>query len=289
MKPPAASTPLRTSPAPSASTPRAPPAPSALTPPRALPVPFPQTDVDKSIFAAKQLLADHDEVLLYEAPSHTSLVLTSLLGGSIFSLQSIYVANAFVLVSSSSWWLKAPVLGCCAIAVAIGFGLMATPMWQLQSMRLLRTPDRGIFLRFHSKRNILFFRRKPIDASLDEVFSDRKVRTALLTFFEVQLNDRFRWTEYSKIPKKWNLSPVAVLRRFWRALISLGPTVIRDIRRMFTREGMVYLRIKHQNWKMDLFKCGLLDEGRFFQQIVQEDLHVRDSLLGTLRRHFTSL
>ena len=47
------------------------------------------------------------------------------------------------------------------------------------------------------------------------------------------------------------------------------PTVWQDVRRMFLRDGMAYVRIEgYGNWKLDLQGCALLDGGKPLERVM---------------------
>ena len=58
-----------------------------------------------------------------------------------------------------------------------------------------------------------------------------------------------------------------------------------DVRRMFLRDGMAYIRIVGQDgqWKLDLEMCQLLDDGKLLNQVMVPESRERGGWVQWLR------
>lgn len=113
-----------------------------------------------------------------------------------------------------------------------------------------------------------------VEAEMGKAFMDREIPTSrVLDYFYVPPKFSQEWTQayFNPVPEP----PRTVLQRLRdanRGLVGLWPMLRTDVRRMFLREGMVYVRISgYGNWKMDLQGCELLDEGRVLERCVRAE------------------
>lgn len=66
-------------------------------------------------------------------------------------------------------------------------------------------------------------------------------------------------------------------QRLNQRMLNISPTTFSLVRKMFNRDGMMYVRIGTNNWKMDLDGCEILESGQVLARLVREGA-VRTSL-----------
>lgn len=232
---------------------------------------------------AERLLLDHDEIMIYEAPAHGSLMVSSLLGGSMFSNLALTTATGIMTPGSFSLLMQVPVVCGSMLGLCMGITMLVTTMRTIQSVRLIRTPDQELKLRFDTKWRIYFWEPKRIEVSIDQVSADRRISDTDTAYFAVNLEDRFKWTEWAdNHPPSFSVG--GFLRSMKEGLANFASVTARDVGRMFLRRGMMTVRIDDKNWKMDLWHAQLLDQGKVFASLVREDQEIKNSVLGIIRR-----
>lgn len=266
----------------------APPSPSTYVRP-----PVKTTAVDSRILEqARRLLGDHDELLLYTAPSHKSLFASSVVGGTAFLTVCATAAQSMVLIPNISVLLRFPALIGALLGISISSAMFWTTIRQIQSLRLIRSTQHGIMMQVESKSRLLTGRKQRFNISLDNIRSDRDIKSAVVSYRSIVRADGFKWTEFEDERERMKLG--ARLTQTWNefdlmhAISNIWPSIKLDTARMFSRAGMVYVRIENQNWKLDLMHASLLDRGIPLSDVIKEDPEVRDSVIGMLRRQLSS-
>ena len=61
------------------------------------------------------------------------------------------------------------------------------------------------------------------------------------------------------------------------------PSIKKQVKKMFNREGMAYIRIGGSNWKMDLGDCEILDHGMPITKLTRQG-KIRADLVSMLTR-----
>jgi hypothetical protein len=96
-------------------------------------------------------------------------------------------------------------------------------------------------------------------------------------WWSVPMKNAQPWTKGS-LPRPGE--PENKLERFNKRMMNIGPAIFSQTRKMFNREGMSYVRIGRENWKMDLEQCEILEGGSVLMEMSQE---------GTVRMNLASV
>lgn len=264
--------------------PRQPPKPASQPP-----SPIPQRRTTESILSA--YLQTNSHLLLYRAPKHTTFYLNSYLLGSIMLTGAVTSALTTKddpdRKTKPSWITRS-----LNLAVAVFFAIFATafflaPQKMIRTVSLVKVKDvvglPEARLRFEMKHPLPILQRLPfvkssrggggIEAPLNKVFLDRQVAAQDLSYFSIPMDQAEAFTSaYLDPPARPKRGILARVGDFNRSLINIGPTLWQDVRRMFLRDGMAYVRITgHGNWKIDLQGSELLDDGRPLEKVMVVD------------------
>ncbi len=173
------------------------------------------------------------------------------------------------------------------------------------------TAGRNVWLRFEMRHPVPFARRAGvvIEAPLKGVTLDSEVQSHDLSYNTIPVNEAGAWT--AAYAEKPIANPKATVDADSKEAIaneqapvvaevkaepekdadvkttrSLWETTKQDIRRIFYRDGMAYVRIPGKgNWKLDLSGCEMLDHGRPLEEAmkVEPRLHGEQSWVGHLK------
>ena len=241
-------------------------------------------------------LKEHDVLLLYKSPNHTSFYINSYLMGALLLLGGLNTARN---AADNPNLPKTPYLiKSASIAIGAIFAIFATtffmaPQKLVRSIALMKGLDkRGIpeaILRFEMKHPMPRFQRLPflgdritggggvIEAPLNHVFLDRNVSSSSsdLTFYSIPVDQATLFTDshfHPAAPAPKSESILSRLGSFNRSLLNIFPTLRQDVRRMFLRDGMAYIRITdHGDWKVDLQGCEVLEMGKPLDKVMVHD------------------
>lgn len=220
------------------------------------------------------------------------------------------------LRKSISWKIQALTIVPAVFFVIFSTAFFIGPLKLVRTLSLVRSiPEKAtvqgqMFLRFEMKHPLPFVRfpfmkRRSggvIDAPIGNVCLDRSIDSIKENYpsYNVPLARSEDFTDKhldpsaplplpggasSSIPSSGSRGGIlARLQSFNRGLLNIWPAFVRDVRRMFMRDGMMYVRIPgHGNWKMDVQDCALLDEGRPMMEVLEVDERMDKSWMGWLR------
>lgn len=189
-----------------------------------------------------------------------------------------------------TWWARIPVMTLGIVFAGFGCAFFLAPLKMIKTVSLLSATQRGAqqCLQIESKP---FFRPLPFGAKtmtipLTDVFINRAVAATDVRFGSVTLKDGVAFTQHYATQHQRPKAPLSArFRHFNKALLTFFPALLRDIRRMFFRDGMAYIRIEgHGNWKLDLQGAELLDDGRPLEKLVQVEREATRGLPGLVGR-----
>lgn len=173
------------------------------------------------------------------------------------------------------------------LAGSMGFAITMAPVRLLRSARLVRAGVGGesAVLQFEGKRPLPFLPNKKFAVPLGNVWADRNVPMSLRTWHDVPIKNADLWTEgLLPNPGTEHFRNLGFFQKLVYMSASIMPAIQKNVRRMFNREGMVYLRIGAHNWKMDLQGCEILEAGGPMMKLVEHDPAVRGTLYDAIRR-----
>ncbi|KAF2212346.1 hypothetical protein CERZMDRAFT_97622 [Cercospora zeae-maydis SCOH1-5] len=241
-----------------------------------------------------------DHVLLYVAPDHKAFFISSIVIGTFLIMGCWSYAGLFLKEPSEDSQLpKLPfsirAIGAVSVIAGAAFGttFLLAPMKMIKSITAIRqqTSNRGFRaevpwnLQVEVKMPFPFVKPKSRDVYPKDVALDRNLPAASenvgFTSHDIKNSEWFTALYYSgKLEEKRG----SALSRFNSGLINLWPGIKRDVRRMFLRDHMAYLRIKGAgNYKLDVQNCHMLDDGRVLHRLVSVDA---DAKAGSAWRKF---
>ena len=209
----------------------------------------------------RRLLETNPEILLYRSSSHTSFYLTCYLAGATFLVGSFVTAQLplFDTVIRPWYFYLTFVPGALFLSVA-GTVFLLGPKSLIRSIWIV-APQKGSspILRIQTKSPLPFLPsrlggagRTLDNLELRSVTMDKQLTTTLLPHTDVSYAQAIAFTQ-NQIP-----DPAPEGSRAARFFQDLG----RNVAKMFTRDGVAYLRVKSDGlWKMDLDRCWLLERG----------------------------
>ena len=199
----------------------------------------------------------------------------------------------------ANWYASVLGTGTALVFVVIGTTIALAPFKMVKTLSLVRKPSstlvRGLerpFLRFQMKSPLPIPFIKPlrngrtIDAPLHDVFVDRQVAAQRLDGWTAPLSRAADFTASdSSAIRPSRPSVLSRLKAFNRSVIDIWPVMKQDVRRMFLRDGMAYIRIVGQDgqWKLDLEMCQLLDDGKPLDQVMVPESRERGGWVQWLR------
>jgi hypothetical protein len=285
--------PTRPNPVPAKTNAPAPPVPTKTNAPPPPPPPYaarppPLPSATKSSTSstpqsyASGLLGDSESLLLYKGPNNFGLFASCVIvGGCLFVWVGTLAHDAFMHTSTIA---MVGVLIPCFFVSAISAAIAITPHHLVKSISIVRTAEKEVVLRVKGTTYFPFRRPALYDLTPGELMIDSNVTMTLdasgRQWWGVPLKNGKAWTE-GRIQRP-DIEGNA-FQRLNRALLNIWPSTRSQVKKMFNREGMAYVRIGSGNWKMDLEGCEILEEGSVLMKLVREGA-VRTSLEGIVLR-----
>lgn len=232
--------------------------------------------------SANVLLGDAESLLLYRAPKHTALFTSSaIIGPSLFFWVGT-VANDVFVNYTVPWYAKMVVLAGCLVGSGMASSITATPTNLIRSISLVRKAEDEVVLRFEGNRLFPFLKPNVFDLPPGQPIVDSNVTGTLESggsYMNVQSKRGQAWTAGELIrpdqPQGEN-----IFQRLNRSLVNVSPAAKSQVRKMFNREGMAYIRIGNFNWKMDMEKCEILEHGAPLEKLTRK---------GAIRKNLASM
>ena len=172
--------------------------------------------------------------------------------------------------------------------VSFGTVLLTAPSGMIKAVSLMAKPGTmGTLLRIETRKPVPFIKYggETIEAPLNHVYIDSEVRAQEIGFFSVSLEHAKGFTVSHLNPTKPKSSIRSRLGTFNRGLVNIWPTLFRDTKRMFFRDGMVYVYITdHGTWKLDLQGCEMLDGGQPLERAMLLYPGLDRGLIGLVKR-----
>ncbi|KAI5371109.1 hypothetical protein Slin14017_G019880 [Septoria linicola] len=290
-------------PAPHSSTSNAPPPsslPARMAPAHAAaPAPRPSTSDWMSTRFSKQ-----DRVLLYVAPSHRAFIISSYAVGCFLLIGAYTYAQMFIKeppedspLPKVPWFIKAVGGLSTVFVVVFGTVILIAPLKVIKSITAVRTqqnlamnPRSSLSVPWKLQievESVLPFVKSgaTIEANPGAVALDRNLPTASQDIQFTSWNIRGAETFTQRYANgSLNLKEGSALSRFNQSLINTWPGIKREVKRMFLRDQMAYVRIDgNGNFKLDMQECHMLDGGRVFDKMVGVDA---DAKAGSAWRGF---
>lgn len=255
---------------------------------------------------ADRLLNKSDTVLLYNSPQHTSFRLISYLSAAVFFLGGINTALETKPPKKPSspdtptrppmpWYIRYSFL-----VGAFGFAIMGTAfvlgptklirrVWLVRQPATPSTPNSSYALKLDIKSSVPLLQGRQITTPLENVSVDRQIRAQDVSWNTVPLTSSAAFTAHylpdpsSPAPKR----PLASrLRGVNASLLNAWPTLVRDVRRMFLRNGIAYVHIVGEGgqWKLDLQDAEVLESGQPIEKLMGTDVQMAKGVVPFLRR-----
>jgi hypothetical protein len=220
---------------------------------------------------ASGLLGDAKSVLLYKAPRNYALFASCFFTGSCIYYYSGSLANSAFIDYTAPTWAKGAVLIGCMLTSAIASAVFITPHHLVKSISIARTAEKEVVLRVKGTRFSPFMKPAVFDVAPGDLMIDSNVAMTLEESGEwmtVPLKNVKSWTEGGL--QRPDAIKGNAFQRLNQRMLNIGPAIFSHTRKMFNREGMAYLRIGSSNWKMDLSKCEILENGSVLMKLVRE-------------------
>lgn len=225
---------------------------------------------------ATRLLGNADEMLLYKGPRNIALFTSSVIfSGSIFYWAAT-VSHGMFYNFNIPFYAKALMGIGCMISAGLATGIMLTPHRLVRSISLARNAENQVVMRLKGTRFFPFLKPAVVDVVPGEMVVDSNVTSSLggiRRWYSVPLRNSRTWTQGS-------------LQRPGEAqnsMVNIGPAIFSQTRKMFNREGMAYVRVGRENWKMDLLQCEILEGGSVLMEMSQQGA-LRTNLMSILSR-----
>ena len=273
--------------------------PPTLSRPSAAPPPSPPKPRRLPSYA-DVLLRNGDEVLLYKAPSHRSFRITCyVLGGTLLAGAFNWVAVLQQPPPGTDPELKEKqkpglLLMTSTVIATLMTGVIATAII-LAPTRMVRTVTlRGVraslggenirtaMLSCELESELPFLEPRIIEVEPSQAYMDREVQAVDIDLTSRSLDDAQKFTATAGSPA------VAPSSAESQGLLGrTASTITRDVRRMFYRDGIAYLRMQnHGNLKLDLQHCELLEWGTPLDRLTTVDLARGVGPMSWLMRQF---
>ncbi|EME48971.1 hypothetical protein DOTSEDRAFT_67874 [Dothistroma septosporum NZE10] len=237
-----------------------------------------------------------DRVLLYASPDHGAFFAASYIIGGFLLIGGYSYAQMFLKDAPDRpihWVFKS--LGAISTVAVVGFGttFLMAPMKLIRSVAIVTqttgaTPFASSrILRVEVKRNLPFLKPDVLETTPSKMVLDRNVPGSVqeIRFQNVPLSQTRSFTEdyFTKHREPHRGGAMASVLAANRSMLSLWPSISREIRRMFLRDQMAYVRIEgNGSFKLDLQDCQLLDSGKPLHRVTIASNEARPSLLGTI-------
>lgn len=216
-----------------------------------------------------------ERVLLYASPDHGAFFAASYILGGFLLLGGYSYAQMFLKDAKDRpvhWFFKS--LGAISTLAVVAFGtaFIMAPMKLIKSIAIITqaagtTPlAASRILRVEVKRNLPFLKPDVLETTPSKIFLDRYVPGTVenIDFQNVPLSQARSLTEeyFTGQQEVRKCGVMASLSAANRSVLNLWPAISREIRRMFLRDQMAYVRIEgNGTFKLDLQNCKLLDGG----------------------------
>lgn len=225
---------------------------------------------------ASGFLGEAESLLLYKAPSNTALFTTSVVAGSGIFLWVKYVANGVFMEFTAPWYAKLVVLAGCLASAGMGAALLLTPHRLIKTISLVRTAEHTTMLRVHGTRFLPFMKPTVMDVAPGQLMIESVAHLHPgRGWYTIPMKNSSDWTQ-GKLTRPDAIHGNA-FQRLKQRMLNISPTTFSLVRKMFNRDGMMYVRIGTNNWKMDLEGCEILESGQVLARLVREGA-VRTSL-----------
>lgn len=300
--------------------PAASPSASNLAPSRNQPPPLPGTGnlppPPKAIPYVQSLFPKGvDEILLYKAPKHLSFRIACYVVGILFfvggwswaavlreSAERATLPNRTAGAEKDGvpaeklrlkWWVQPAHVGVTLVMAVFGTLVMLAPvnMAKRISLRLVHAQSSGpsparpqMILRCALEQDLPFMKAKIVDGLAPaEAFLDKKVRAVDIDFRSLSPQSVEAFTASANSPA---LPPESIASQ--NSVRKWFGDAFRDIRRMFYRDGIAYLRLgtHPQSIKIDLQHCEMLDWGRPLDAVTQQDYARGVGPIAWMKRKF---
>lgn len=189
--------------------------------------------------------------------------------------------DAFYTVSMH-WAAKSVFAVACVFSSALASGIMLAPHHLVRSISLARNAQKEVVMRVKGTRFFPFVKPATLDVVPGEMMVDSNVVMSLRQWNDVPLKNVQAWTEGS-LPRPGGESQMNLIQRFNRRMVNIMPATFSQTRKMFYRDGMAYVRIGRENWKMDLEGCEILENGSVLMELVQQGA-VRQDIMSVASR-----
>jgi hypothetical protein len=174
------------------------------------------------------------------------------------------------------------VLAGCLASSAIATSIVITPYRLVKSISIVRAAEKQAMIRVKGTRFFPFTKQAVFDVAPGELMIDSNVTMATRkarTWYSVPMKNARAWTEGTL--KRPGADEGNALTRLNRRMLNIGPAMSSQVKKMFSRYGMAYVRVKGNNWKMDLEGCEMLENGEVLMKLVRE-APVRSDLMGVV-------
>lgn len=232
---------------------------------------------------ASGLLGDADELLLYKAPRNVALFTSCMITGGAIQFWVATVASSLITLTVP-WYAKTIMLAGCFISSGMASAIMLTPHHLVKSISLVRTAEKEAVMRINGTSFFPFIKPRVMDLVPGKMMVDSNVTMSLETtkqWWGVPLQNGKAWTQGGlRRPGEPEGNAIAKLNK---SLLNISPAAFSQVRKMFNRDGMAYVRIGSSNWKMDLEGCEILENGSVLMRMVKEGA-VRTNLMSMAAR-----
>lgn len=242
-------------------------------------------------------LQTNPSILLYRAPSHTSLYFNAYISGSLLFIFAYYQSKLTPLApdpnTKPKWYIKVLPLVVASFMSIMGMAFIWTPMKLVRTVELIPAAAAAVAgsgaggaarqrprLRFVMKTPLPLLGMKDpvVERPLQSVYFNPIVRTndpsversmytsdgskaTVWTNIPLSKAEAFTLSNTKSTPKPKS-TILDKLRAFNSSLINLFPAMARDLRRMAGRDGMAYIWAPGMGrWKLDLQGAELLENG----------------------------
>ncbi|KAK4508028.1 hypothetical protein PRZ48_001764 [Zasmidium cellare] len=232
-------------------------------------------------------------VLLYTAPRHGSFFATSYFFGVGILAGATYTGGIYLKDEPDKPRLPTSIkiagLFTVLFLALAGTTFVMAPTKLIQSISII-TQSSGRVLRFEVRKPLPFLKPYILDASPSQLAMNGTVvsTSSDASIRNVRLSEAKEFTE-SYFAKSQEGAPrggvLAGLSSFNKSLVYAWPAFKRDVRRMWLRDKMTYIRIQDKgHHKLDLQGCHILDEGKPLEKAIEIDSDERPGIGGWIRR-----
>lgn len=233
---------------------------------------------------ALKLLGPADSLLLYKAPRNVALFTSCCIAGGGLFYWVATVANGAFVDYTAPWYAKLVVLLGCLASSAIATAVVTTPHRLVKSISIVKTAEKQAMLRVKGTTFLPFTKQVVFEVAPGKLTIDHDVT------MDTAIKSGTRWwyvpMENAKVWTEGNLKrPDAIegnaFQRLNRRMLNSGPAMFSQVKKMFNRNGMAYVRVEESNWKMDLENSELLENGEVLMKFVRK-APIRSDLVGML-------